>query len=105
MNENVVLFRLYVAGQLPNSQRALANLTEICRQHLADRYRIEVVDVFEAPDRALADNVLLTPALVIGPPLSPRTIVGDLSDAAVLLRVLHSDIDQDGARRDLVPQP
>lgn len=105
MDEHDVFFRLYVAGQLPNSQRALANLTEFCRQHLAGRHRIEVVDVFEDPDRALADNVLLTPALVIGAPLSPRTIVGDLSDAAILLRVLHREIDQDGARRDLVPQP
>ena len=57
MGKRDVLFRLYVAARLPNSQRALANLTEFCRQHLADRHRIEVVDVFESPERALADNV------------------------------------------------
>lgn len=105
MGKRDVLFRLYVAARLPNSQRALANLTEFCRQHLADRHRIEVVDVFESPERALADNVLLTPTLVVVAPLPTRTIVGDLSDAGVLLQVLHREIDQNEAPRDFVLQP
>ena len=41
-------FRLYVAGDAPNSAQARANLTALCRVHLPDRHEIEVVDVFRA---------------------------------------------------------
>lgn len=105
MREHDVVFRLYLAGQLPNSQRALANLTAFCRRYLADRHRIEVVDVFECPERALADNVLLTPTLMVVTLLPPRTVVGDLSDAGVLLQVLDREIDRNEATTEFVPLP
>ncbi len=83
-----VCFRLYVAGGAPNSQRASANLNAFCLAHLAGRHSIEVVDVLEQPGQALANGVFLTPQLVIASPAPVRTIVGDLSDSAVLLRSL-----------------
>ena len=104
MDENDVRLRLYLAGQLPNSQRALANLTSFCRRYLAARHQIEVIDVFECPEKALADKVVLTPTLVVVAPLPMRTVVGDLSNVAILLQVLHGEIDQDEAQRNLVPQ-
>jgi circadian clock protein KaiB len=57
-------FRLYVAGNAPNSAQALANLTALCRMHLQDRHEIEVVDVFKDPQRALADGIFMTPMLI-----------------------------------------
>jgi hypothetical protein len=41
----VVVMRLYVAGRAPNSVKAIANLEAICRQHLKDGYKLEIVDV------------------------------------------------------------
>jgi circadian clock protein KaiB len=79
-----VCFRLYVAGQAPNSQRAIANLNAFCLAHLAGCHVIEIVDVMEHPGEALANRVFLTPQLVIASPLPAQTIVGDLSDSAVL---------------------
>lgn len=78
-------FRLYVAGESQNSVRALANLTAICKEHLPNRYHIEVVDVFKAPQRALDDGVFLTPTVVKLAPLPARTIVGCLSDRETVL--------------------
>ena len=58
-----VRLRLYVAGNMPNSRRAVANLRQFCIDHPAGRYTLEIVDVYEVPERALADKVLLTPLL------------------------------------------
>ena len=37
--------RLYVAGMTPRSAAALRNLENICREHLQNRYSIEVIDL------------------------------------------------------------
>jgi len=72
--------RLYVAGQMPHTTRALENLMRICEKHLAGRYEIEVVDVLQNPHLARGDRVLAVPTLVRKLPEPVRKIVGDLSD-------------------------
>jgi circadian clock protein KaiB len=83
--------RLYVAGDAQNSAQALANLTALCESHLRDRCRIEVVDVFREPKRALADGVFMTPTLVRMAPAPVRRIVGTLSQAEPVLQALGLD--------------
>ncbi len=81
-------FRLYVADDAENSVRAIANLAAICREHLAERYEIEIVDVLKHPQRALAEGIFMTPTLVRLSPLPARKIVGALSDARAVLQAL-----------------
>lgn len=81
-------FRLYVAGDAPNSAQAIANLTDLCRSHLPNQYDIEVVDVFKEPKRALVDGVFMTPTLVKLTPSPIRTIVGTLSQMQPVLDAL-----------------
>jgi circadian clock protein KaiB len=81
-------FRLYVAGDTPNSGQALANLTALCRAHLPDRHDIEVVDVFREPKRALTDGILMTPTLLKLAPSPGRRIVGTLSQMQTVLQAL-----------------
>ena len=81
-------FRIYVAGDAQNSTQAVANLTALCRAHLAGRHNIEVVDVFRDPKRALADGIFMTPTLVRLAPLPPRRIVGSLSQTQTVLQAL-----------------
>jgi circadian clock protein KaiB len=85
-------FRIYVAGDAENSARALTNLTALCRTYLPGRYRIEIVDVFTDPDRALADRVFMTPTLVRIEPSPVRRIVGTLSDRDKVLDALGLQI-------------
>ena len=42
---------LYVTGRSPKCLRAIENLRRACEEHLAGRYRIEVVDLLENPRR------------------------------------------------------
>ena len=81
-------FRLYVAGDAPNSAQALANLTAFCKAHLPDRYEIEVVDVFREPKRALAESIFMTPTVILLAPPPMRRIVGTLSHTLSLLLAL-----------------
>jgi circadian clock protein KaiB len=81
-------FRLYVAGDGPNSAQAMANLDALCREHLAERHEIEVVDVLREPERALADLVMLTPLLVKLSPAPIRKITGTLSQREPVLQAL-----------------
>lgn len=71
--------RLYVAGQTPRSIAALANLRKICDQHLAGKYRIEVIDLMVNPQLARHDQILAIPTLVRKLPVPVRKIIGDLS--------------------------
>lgn len=73
-------FKLYVAGQTPRSDRALANLRRLCTEQLGDDCEIVVVDVLEQPHLAETDRVLVTPTLIKELPPPARRVLGDLSD-------------------------
>jgi circadian clock protein KaiB len=81
-------FRLYIAGDGPNSTQAIANLKALCREHLPERHQIEIVDVFDEPMRTLTDGVLLTPMLVKLSPTPIRKIIGNLHQRDYLLQAL-----------------
>jgi circadian clock protein KaiB len=77
--------RLYVAGQTPKSLAAIANLKSMCEEHLAGRYRIEVVDLLVTPQLAAGDQIVALPTLVrrLPPPL--KRVIGDLSNTERVL--------------------
>lgn len=77
--------RLYVAGQTPKSIAALANLKRLCEEHLAGRYRIEIVDLQKQPHLARRDEIVVIPTLVRQLPQPIRKIIGDLSNQQKVL--------------------
>ncbi len=82
-------FRLYVAGDSPNSTQAIANLNALCLQYLQERHEIEIVDVLREPKRALDDGILLTPTLVKLSPPPVRKIIGNLNQLQPVLLALN----------------
>lgn len=89
--------RLYVAGATPNSTRALANLNQICAEHLPDA-EIEVIDLVADPSRAGADDVFAVPTLVRRLPTSVQKIIGDLSDTERVLVGLNVSLTEETFR-------
>jgi circadian clock protein KaiB len=81
-------FRLYVAGDGPHSVRAIANLHSICREYLAERHEIQIVDVLYEPQIAMDDNVMLTPMLLKLLPAPVQKFIGNLSQPESLLQAL-----------------
>jgi len=74
--------RLYVAGQLPGSVDAEAILRTLCAGSESTPPKLEVVDLLQEPDRALADGIMVTPTLVRLSPKPEVRILGFLSDLA-----------------------
>ncbi len=83
--ENQWELRLYVAGQTPNALAAYANLKKICEEHLAGKYRIEVIDLRENPTLAIGDQILAVPTLVRKLPEPVKKIIGNLSNTERVL--------------------
>jgi circadian clock protein KaiB len=81
-------FRLYVAGNSPNSTKAITNLRALCEEILREQHEIEVIDVLKEPQRALKDGVHLTPMLLKLSPSPTSTIIGSLNDRQPLLQAL-----------------
>src|SRR5579885_1937122 len=72
--------RLYVAGQTPKSVAAFANLKKVCEEHLAGKYKIEIVDLLVNPQLARGDQIVAIPTLVRKLPNPIRKVIGDLSN-------------------------
>ncbi len=77
--------RLYVAGQTARSVAAFANLKQICEEHLAGQYSIEVIDLLLHPQLARGDQIVAVPTLVRKLPEPVRKIIGDLSNTERVL--------------------
>ena len=82
--------RLYIAGQAPNSVRAIANCRAICDEHFSSGHELEIVDLLEHPQRAVADGVIVTPTLIKLLPLPVQRVIGSLSDTNQVLQALSS---------------
>ena len=81
-------FRLYVADHTTNSAQATANLQALCKTHLPGRHKIEIVDVFKEPQRAILEGIRMTPTLLRLAPLPIRRIVGTLVDTRRVMETL-----------------
>ena len=79
------ILKLYVAGNTPNSMRALNTLREILENEFKGVYALKVIDVLKQPQLAEEDKILATPTLakILPPPV--RKIIGDLSDREKVL--------------------
>lgn len=75
------VLRLYVAGETPKCQAALTRLQNMCDEHLAGKYCIEVVDLLENPRLAQDEQIVAIPTLIRVLPMPIRKIIGDLSNS------------------------
>ena len=82
------VLRLFVAGTTTRSQNAITNVRQICDQHLAGRFDLEVIDVYTHPGETRDFQIVATPTLVKILPEPLRRIVGDLSNRQRVLDAL-----------------
>jgi circadian clock protein KaiB len=78
--ESKYVLRLYVTGTTPRSARSIFNLRNLCEDRLEGRYDLEVVDIYQQPELARAEQIIAAPTLIKTLPLPLRRLVGDLSD-------------------------
>jgi circadian clock protein KaiB len=81
------LLKLYVSGAGWLSSRARDNLERLCREHIPDRYRIDVIDLQQNPALAREHEIVAVPTVVREAPVPIRKLCGDLADTE---RALYS---------------
>ena len=84
-NKDHYVLRLYVTGMTPRSADAITTLKAVCAKHLAGRYELEVIDIYQHPELARDEQIIAAPTLVkkLPPPL--RRMIGNLSDVERVL--------------------
>lgn len=80
-DEERYVLRLYIAGATPRSTRAILTLQEICEQELSGRYDLEVIDLYQHPEKAREAHIVAVPTLIKQLPKPLRRVVGDLTNS------------------------
>ncbi len=93
------VLRLYVAGATPRSQGAIRTVKGMCEKHLAGRYDLEVIDVYQQPELAGDEQVVAAPTLVKVLPPPARRIIGDMADEERMLVRLDLQSRKEKARK------
>lgn len=79
------VLKLYITGNTPRSERAIANLRRICEQDLKGKYEMKVINILEHPQLAEDEKIIATPTLIKELPPPIRRIIGDLSNTEKVL--------------------
>lgn len=58
------LLKLYITGKSPRTDRAIANMRQICAHELSDHYQLVIIDVLEQPELAEQAKIIATPTLI-----------------------------------------
>ena len=77
--------RLYIAGLTPQSQRAIKNVQTVCQEHLAGRYDLKIIDIYQQPVLAKDEQIVAVPTLIRRLPEPLRKLIGSMADAKRLL--------------------
>ena len=79
------VLKLYITGMTPRSQQAIANIKKICEEHLAGRYELQIIDVYQQPVLARGEQIIAAPTLIKKLPEPLRRFIGDMSNTERIL--------------------
>ena len=86
--QQVYRLRLYITGASRSSLQAIVNLKQFCRQYLEGHYELEVFDLYQQPELAHQEQLMVAPTLVKASPLPVRRLIGTLSNQQEVMRLL-----------------
>ena len=64
----------------PKSTQAIANVQKLCEEHLAGRYELKVIDIYQQPNLAKGEQIIAAPTLINKLPLPLRRLIGNMTD-------------------------
>ena len=83
--ESRYILTLYISGATNRSKTAVDNIKKICEENLKGRYELEIIDVFQQPEKLRSEQIIAVPTLVKKLPVPIRKFIGDLSDKDMVL--------------------
>ena len=72
------VLRLFVAGATARSRQAILRVRQLCEAELKDNYELEVIDIYQQPKLARANQIVATPTLIKEFPRPVRRFIGNL---------------------------
>lgn len=88
MAEGRYKFILFISGMSVKSANAIENLKRICDEHLKNNFDLQIIDISKEKEMAAEYQVFAVPTLIKLEQAPKRTIIGDLSDEAKVLKIL-----------------
>ena len=82
------VLRLFVAGATARSRQAVLHVRELCATELKGNCKLEVIDIYQQPELARANQIVATPTLIIASPPPVRRFIGNLLNTAGLFAEL-----------------
>jgi len=79
-----LVLRLFVAGATARSRQAVLHVRQLCKTELSNGGTLEVIDIYQQPGLARANQIVATPTLIIQFPLPVRRFIGNLSNTTGL---------------------
>ena len=88
------ILRLFVAGATARSREAVLRVRALCAEELHDACKLEVIDIYQQPELARANQIVATPTLIVEFPPPLRRFIGNLTNIRGLL--VELDVAQKG---------
>ena len=82
------VLRLFVAGATDRSRQAVLRVRQLCETELKDNCELEVIDIYQQPKLARANQIVATPTLIKEFPRPVRRFIGNLLNTAGLFAEL-----------------
>ena len=79
------VLRLFVAGATARSRQAILRVRQLCETELQGGCDLEVIDIYQQPALARANQIVVTPTLIIAFPPPLRRFIGNLTSIHGLL--------------------
>jgi circadian clock protein KaiB len=83
------VLRLFVAGATTRSREAVLHVRQLCAPELAGVWRLEVIDIYQQPGLARANQIVATPTLIREFPRPVRRFIGSLVNTSGLFGELN----------------
>ena len=74
------VLRLFVAGATARSRQAVLSVRQLCEAELKGICKLEVIDIYQQPKLARANQIVATPTLIMEFPPPVRRFIGSLAN-------------------------
>lgn len=81
--------KLFISGASRNSTRAINNLQRILDTHVAGRYNLQIIDLYQDESLAESEQIVAVPLLIRKSPLPEQRLIGDMSDEERVIKKLQ----------------
>jgi circadian clock protein KaiB len=78
------VLRLFVAGATARSRQAVLRVRQLCEAEPKGSCKLEVIDIYQQPKMARANQIVATPTLIKELPRPVRRFIGNLLNTAGL---------------------